>query len=97
MRCSRHQAGGLTGFISRCSIAAIAFFAPLKELKPQGARVYLGAIHNMARFKERLAAARRYLPEFGLGAYCGFGRLPTSALPKILSDHLEAVEIAARH
>ena len=30
-----------------------AFFAPLRELDPQGARVYLGAIHNMTRFKER--------------------------------------------
>ena len=24
-----------------------------RDLKPQGARVYLGAIHNMARFGER--------------------------------------------
>src|SRR5262249_54829173 len=49
-----------------------AFFAPLKELKPQGARVYLGAIHNMARFEERIATARKYWSDFGLGAYCGF-------------------------
>src|SRR5262245_51806214 len=74
-----------------------AFFTPLQDLKPQGARVYLGAIHNMARFKERIATARKYLPDFGLGAYCGFGRLPVSELPSILSDHLNAVEIAARH
>jgi hypothetical protein len=73
-----------------------AFFAPLKELKPQGARVYLGAIHNMARLKARLAAARRYLPEFGLAAYCGFGRLPASELPRVLADHLDAVETAGR-
>src|SRR5262249_48326736 len=71
-----------------------AFFAPLKELKPQGARVYLGAIHNMAGFEERIAMARKYLPKFGLGAYCGFGRLPASELPNILADHLKAVEIA---
>src|SRR5581483_4660669 len=31
-----------------------AFFAPLAGLKPQGARVYLGMIHNMASFKARL-------------------------------------------
>ena len=72
------------------------FFAPLRDLDPQGARVYLGAIHNMTRFKERIATARKYLPEFGLGAYCGFGREPPSALPKILNDHLEAVAIAAK-
>jgi hypothetical protein len=70
-----------------------AFLAPLKELKPQGARVYLGAIHNMARFPERLATARKYLSDFGLGAYCGFGRLPPSDLPNVLADHLKAVEI----
>jgi hypothetical protein len=72
------------------------FFAPLAGLKPQGARVYLGAIHNMQRFKERIAAARKYWPEFGLGAYCGFGRMPVSELPNILADHLEAVQIAGR-
>lgn len=73
-----------------------AFYAPLKELKPQGARVYLGNVHNMANFKQRLAVARKYLPEFGLGAYCGFGRLPPAELPNVLADHLEAVEIASR-
>jgi catechol 2,3-dioxygenase-like lactoylglutathione lyase family enzyme len=73
-----------------------AFFAPLRDLDPQGARVYLGAVHNMTRFKERIATARKYLPEFGLGAYCGFGREPVSALPRILNDHLEAVAIAAK-
>jgi hypothetical protein len=74
-----------------------AFLAPLKDLNPQGARVYLGAIHNMARFKERIATARKYLSDFGLGAYCGFGRLPVSELPKILTDHLKAIKIAAPH
>jgi hypothetical protein len=72
-----------------------AFYAPLRDLKPQGARVYLGAIHNMARFKERIAVARKYLPEFGLGAYCGFGRQPPSELRNILNDHLRAVALAA--
>ena len=72
-----------------------AFFAPLKELKPRGARVYLGAIHGMEGFKERITTARKYLPDFGLGAYCGFGRLPPAELPNVLADHLKAVEIAA--
>jgi hypothetical protein len=72
-----------------------AFYAPLAALEPQGARVYLGAIHNMARFKERLALARKYLPDFGLGAYCGFGRQPPSELRNILADHLTAVKLAA--
>src|SRR5262249_48373105 len=46
-----------------------AFFAPLKELTPQGARVYLGAIHNMTGFEARIATARKFWPDFGLGAY----------------------------
>jgi hypothetical protein len=73
-----------------------AFFAPLKGLEPKGARVYLGAIHNMARFKDRIATARKYLPEFGLGAYCGFGRLPPAEMPAVLADHLAAVEHLGR-
>ena len=73
-----------------------AFYAPLKDLKPQGARVYLGNIHNMGNFRQRLAVARKYLPEFGLGAYCGFGRMPVAELPNVLADHLEAVDIAGR-
>jgi hypothetical protein len=71
-----------------------AFFSPLKELKPQGARVYLGMIHNMARFKARLATARKFIPDFGLGAYCGFGRMPPADLPNVLAAHLQAVEFA---
>ena len=73
-----------------------AFFAPLQKLEPQGARVYLGAVHNMATFRERIKTARKYLPDFGLGAYCGFGRRPPAELPAILNEHVEAAEIAAR-
>jgi hypothetical protein len=71
-----------------------AFFAPLKNLKPRGARVYLGMIHNMAGFKARLQTARKYLPDFGLGGYCGFGRIPVAELRQVLADHLEAMKIA---
>ena len=38
----------------------------------------------------------RFLPEFGLAAYCGFGRTPPSDLPRILRDHLAALDIAGR-
>ena len=72
-----------------------AFFAPLKALNPRGARVYLGAIHNMERFQQRVALARKYLPEFGLAAYCGFGRSPVTELPGILADHIKAAEATA--
>ena len=70
------------------------FYAPLARLEPRGARVYLGMIHSMDSFAQRLAAARAFLPDFGLAAYCGFGRTPAEQLPQILEDHLKAVAIA---
>lgn len=72
-----------------------AFYAPLADLRPQGARVYLGLVHNMATYEARLAAARRHLKDFGVAAYCGFGRNPAHDLPGILDDHLRAVRILA--
>ena len=70
-----------------------AFYAPLAGLEAGGARVYLGAIHNMKTLKERVEVASRFLPDFGLAAYCGFGRTPPAAVPQILLDHLEAHRI----
>lgn len=71
-----------------------AFFAPLAGLKPRGARVYLGMVHNMDGFADRLATARKYLPEFGVAGYCGFGRVPPSEMPAVLNDHLKALELS---
>ena len=71
-----------------------AFYAPLAGLDARGARVYLGMIHSMASFKERLAVARKFLPDFGLAAYCGFGRNPPEQMPQVLQDHLKAVELS---
>jgi hypothetical protein len=71
-----------------------AFYAPLANLDVKDARIDLGAIHNMSTFKARLDTARKFLPEFGLAAYCGFGRTPPEQLPQILLDHLTAVKIA---
>ncbi len=68
-----------------------AFFAPLKDLRPRGARVYLGVIHHMDGFKDRVAAARKYLPDFGLAAYCGFGRISPSDMPVVLQEHQQAI------
>jgi hypothetical protein len=73
-----------------------SFYAPLASLRPNGARVYLGLIHNMSTFQQRLDVARKYLPEFGLAAFCGFGREPASALPAILKDHWSAVDIGRK-
>ena len=72
-----------------------AFLAPLKDLKPRGARVYLGVVHHMDGFKDRIAMARKYLPEFGVAGYCGFGRVPRAEIGGVLNDHLEAVKLAS--
>jgi len=70
------------------------FLRPLAELRLPGTRVYLGAIHNMERFGQRVAAARKYLPEFGVAAYCGFGRIPASEMPRVLDEHVRAMKMA---
>jgi hypothetical protein len=71
-----------------------AFFAPLKNLKPRGARVYLGVVHHMDGFKERIAMARKFLPDFGVAGYCGFGRVPPAELPGVLREHQSAIAAA---
>ena len=56
-RSSPPPAGGSTGSTCRCSTAATMRSSPRsRELEPQGARVYLGAIHNMEHVR---AAPRR--------------------------------------
>jgi hypothetical protein len=70
-----------------------AFVAPLADLRTYGGRVYLGAIHNMERFSERVAKARKYLPDFGVGAYCGLGRMPADEVPKALEEHIKASQL----
>jgi hypothetical protein len=72
------------------------YYAPLAGLRTADTRVFLGMIHNMESFADRLAAARRHLREFGVAAYCGFGRRPPSELPDILRDHILAVDLLRR-
>ena len=70
------------------------FYEPLSNLSVGDAKIYLGLIHSMSSFSERYEAARKVLPEFGLGAYCGFGRLEPDQVGGILQEHLTAVSIA---
>ena len=71
-----------------------AFYAPLADLKLMKTRIYLGMIHSFDTFEARLEVARRYLPDFGLAAYCGFGRLTREEMDQIVDDHLKALQIA---
>jgi hypothetical protein len=68
-----------------------AFYSPLSRLDVRDARIYLGMIHSMETLRERLAVVRKFVPNFGLGAYCGFGRTPPALLKQVLDDHLRAV------
>lgn len=71
-----------------------AFYAPLRELEVGEARIYLGLVHSMESFAERYVAAAKVLPEFGLAAYCGMGRLEPDQMAACFQDHLRAVTIA---
>jgi len=70
-----------------------AFYAPLARLQTGDARIYLGMIHSMPTLRERLTVVRKFVPSFGLAAYCGFGRTPPEQLPQLLVDHLQALEL----
>lgn len=66
------------------------FFAPLANLDIGDTKVYLGTVHHddgVEGFRRRMELAQRYLPEFGVGAVCGYGRLPADELPDVLALH----------
>jgi len=70
-----------------------AYYQTLAQLEPGPARIFLGMVHNMDSFETRYRLARKYLPEFGVGAYCGFGRRLPSELPETLNEHLQALNV----
>lgn len=75
-----------------------AYYAPLKNLKIGKTAIYLGAIHNVAdteRFKRRLALMKKYVPDFGLAAPCGWGRHRPHEVPAIVGEHLLASQLLA--
>ncbi|OFZ98592.1 MAG: hypothetical protein A3H35_15115 [Betaproteobacteria bacterium RIFCSPLOWO2_02_FULL_62_17] len=57
-----------------------AYFAPLGKLdRDKSGRVYLGLVHytdGVEGARRRIAAAERFLPDFGIATECGFGRRP---------------------
>jgi hypothetical protein len=76
-----------------------SYFAPLKSLQVPDTKIYLGVIHHMedrAEFTRLVSAAARYLPDFGIGAPCGFGRQPQS-VAGLLNDHLGALALLQDH
>lgn len=93
--------------------AADDFFRPMKMLKHDGVRVYMGTIHHLhgsGGMEAQLRTIKKYLPEFGIAAPCGFGRAPDRPgrlltddgtkvpdyLDIILRDHKAAMETYAK-
>jgi hypothetical protein len=50
-------------------------------------------IHSMPSFETRLGIVRKFIGDFGLAAYCGFGRHKPEEMPDVLADHLAALEL----
>jgi hypothetical protein len=71
-----------------------SFFRPLVDLEPGDARVFLGIvlpIDGVAGLRRRVATASRYLDDFGVAMYCGFGRQPGQDGRETMRDHAQAV------
>lgn len=71
-----------------------SFFAPLAELDPGDARVFLGIvlpIDGVPGLERRHRTAARYLPDFGVAMYCGFGRQPGTDGMETMCEHRRVV------
>jgi methionine synthase II (cobalamin-independent) len=71
-----------------------AFYRPFAELKlPQGTQLYLGVVHakdGVAGTKARIAAAQRYVADFGVATECGMARARSEEIVRsLLKIHAE--------
>jgi hypothetical protein len=64
------------------------FFKPLEGLAIGDTRPYLGIVldDGLQAFERRARAAHRYLADFGVAYYCGWGREDPARLPAILEN-----------
>jgi hypothetical protein len=72
-----------------------SFFQPLSDLEPGDARVYLGIvlpIDGVPGLRRRHETASRYLDDFGVAMYCGFGRQPGTDGMETMREHRRTVE-----
>ncbi|MBV9382062.1 MAG: hypothetical protein JOY82_02100 [Streptosporangiaceae bacterium] len=75
------------------------FFRPLTRLDAGDARVYLGIVlplDGIAGLKRRQATASRYLSDYGVAMYCGFGRQPGADGAETMREHERVVRAARR-
>jgi hypothetical protein len=70
------------------------FFAPLSELNPGPARVFLGIVlplDGVPGLRRRHTTASKYLDDFGVAMYCGFGRQPGRDGMETMREHRRVV------
>jgi hypothetical protein len=71
-----------------------SFFRPLVDLEPGDARVFLGIvlpIDGEPGLRRRVATASRYLDDYGVAMYCGFGRQPGKDGTETMREHADVV------
>ena len=71
-----------------------SFFRPLVDLEPGPARVFLGIVlplDGVPGLRRRHATASRYLRDFGVAMYCGFGRQPGEDGMETMREHRRVV------
>jgi hypothetical protein len=74
------------------------FYRPLADLEPAGARVFLGIIQpldGLSGARRRQACAARYISDFGVAMYCGFGRQPGRDGMQTMREHSEVARALA--
>jgi methionine synthase II (cobalamin-independent) len=68
-----------------------AYFAPLAALKRcPDTSLYLGLVHpedGVEGARRRIAAANKFVADFGLSTECGFGRRSPETIPELLELH----------
>jgi hypothetical protein len=70
------------------------FFAPLRDLDVGDTRVFLGIVlplDGMPGLRRRHATASKFLDDFGVAMYCGFGRQPGRDGEETMRAHRESV------
>src|SRR6201996_3391009 len=71
-----------------------AFFRPLVNLEPGDARVFLGIvlpIDGAPGLRPRHQTASRYIQDFGVAMYCGFGRQPGQDGDETMREHSQVI------
>jgi hypothetical protein len=71
------------------------FFSPLSDLRTDNTRIFLGIVlplDGSAGLKHRHTTASKYLSEFGVSLYCGFGRQPGVDGMETVREHRRVVK-----